>query len=394
MQWREPAESVHQDNPPFVPKKVIESRHAGRLSNMRAHPSVNRPHFGPLAAMALLGLACSSEPATDNTGEGGAGGNAPRSGASGLGGKAGESASGGTSALGGSAGAAAQGGTNSAGTNASGGTNANAGTGGSAGVTATGGSAGSANGGRAGSTAGGAAGSSGGAAAGSGGSGGPGGAGAGGGPGAGGGAGSNGGAGAGGTAGTSEVASSLNGLRVDAPCTGTPTTENGAVCQHVMLTQSGGFKSVKTVSIAGTAGTTYDVTLRVRGIVEPTNISGGMRSSTATFQYMGMAFRTEPFTVGGTVQSPDYSQWHIRIASPAQELYLNDYQKSGHYIFELDYEITVPMAANTEVTLDATDSNERQIVNYEDYALDGIPGSMNHGQFVQIDVVAVAPRSE
>jgi hypothetical protein len=119
-----------------------------------------------------------------------------------------------------------------------------------------------------------------------------------------------------------------------------------------------------------------------------------MRADTSTFQYMNMAFRTKPLTIGGTVQSPDYAQWHIHVASPPQDLYLNDYQKTGHYIFELDYEVTLPMAANTQVTLDATDSNERQIVNYEEYALDGIPGSMNYGQFVQIDVVSVAPQAD
>ena len=49
------------------------------------------------------------------------------------------------------------------------------------------------------------------------------------------------------------------------------------------------------------------------------------------------------------------------------------------------------MAANSTVTLDGTDRNERQIVNYEKYALDGIPGSMNYGQFIQINVVSVKP---
>jgi hypothetical protein len=201
-------------------------------------------------------------------------------------------------------------------------------------------------------------------------------------------------AGAGGAAGASNVASALDGLRVDDPCAGTPTIENGAVCNHVTLTAAGGFKAAKEVTIGGTPGTTYDVTLRIRGVVEPTNISGGMRPDTTTFQYMNMAFRTVPLTFGGSVQSADYAQWHIHVASPAQDAYLNDYQKTGHYIFELDYEVTLAMAANTQVTLDASDSNERQIVNYEGYALDGIPGSMNHGQFVQINVVSVVPQAD
>jgi hypothetical protein len=43
------------------------------------------------------------------------------------------------------------------------------------------------------------------------------------------------------------------------------------------------------------------------------------------------------------------------------------------------------------VSLHATDSNEREIVNYEEYAPDGIPGSMNFGQFVQVNVVSAVP---
>jgi hypothetical protein len=188
------------------------------------------------------------------------------------------------------------------------------------------------------------------------------------------------------------VADELDGLRVDDPCTGTPSTDVGAVCNHVTLTQSGGFHASEAVTIGGTTGTTYDVTLRIRGIVEPTNIQGGTRPDTSTFEYMDMDFRTVPYTIGGTVQSADYAQWRIVVGSPAQTLYLNDYQKTGHYIFELDYEITVPMAANTTVTLEVTDSNERLIVNYEQYAIEGIPGSMNHGQFVQLAVVSAAPQ--
>jgi hypothetical protein len=117
-----------------------------------------------------------------------------------------------------------------------------------------------------------------------------------------------------------------------------------------------------------------------------------MRPNTSTFQYEGMAWRTEPLTIGGTVAAADYAQWRIHVASPEQDFYLNDYQRTGHYIFELDYEITIPVEGGTEVTLVDTDSNERLIVNYEGYAPDGIPGSMNSGQFVQLNVVSVTAR--
>ncbi|HKO46603.1 MAG TPA: hypothetical protein VJV79_02705 [Polyangiaceae bacterium] len=200
-------------------------------------------------------------------------------------------------------------------------------------------------------------------------------------------------AGSGGTGGATDskdVASALDGLRVDDPCAGTPDTSNGAVCNHVVLT-AGGFKSAKEATIAGTSGTTYDVTLRIRGIVEPMQIDGGMRPDTTTFKYQNMTWRKVPFTIGGTVNRGDYSQWRITVASPKQEYFLNDYQTVGHYIFQLDYQVTIQVAANSKVTLDGADSNERQIVNYEKYALEGIAGSMNFGQFIQCNVVSVKP---
>lgn len=193
-------------------------------------------------------------------------------------------------------------------------------------------------------------------------------------------------------AGESDVAKPLDGLRIDDPCTGTPATTDGATCNHVMLTNNQ-FKAAKEVSVAGTPGTSYDVTLRIRGVVEPSNISGGTRPNTATFSYKDQMWRKEPFTIGGTVQQADYQQWHIRVASPAQDYYLNDYQKAGHFIFKLDYQVTIEVAANSKVTLDCSDSNERMIDNYEKYSLDGIPGSTNLGQFLQLNVVSVKPHA-
>ena len=208
-------------------------------------------------------------------------------------------------------------------------------------------------------------------------------------------AGSSGAAGSPGAGGSVDIAQALDGLRVDDACSGTADTSVGAVCPHVTLTASGGSKYAKSATIAGAAGTVYDVTLRIRGVVEPTSITGGMRSDSGTFQYRSMDWRKVPYTVGGAVANStdaDYTQWHIAVDSPKGDFYLNDYQKTGHYIFKLDYQVTIPMASNAKVTLDGTDRNERQIVNYEKYAIDGISGSMNFGQFVQVNVVSVKPR--
>lgn len=304
-----------------------------------------------LTTATVLTLACGSDPDPVQPGGAGASATAGTTGQA----QAGSSSTGGAPAAGaaGSAvGGAAVGGSSSGGAGATGGASA---TGGNAGAGASGaaGSGGSTSGGGSGGASGGAGG------------------------------------------GTSDIAKALDGMRVDDGCAGTADTSVGAVCGHAMLTASNGFKGTKQATLAGTAGSSYDVTLRIRGIVEPTAITGGMRPDTSTFQYRSMDWRKVPYTIGGAVSTtstdPDYTQWHIAVASPKADYYLNDYQKTGHYIFKLDYQITIQVDANSAVTLDGTDRNERQIVNYEKYTIDGIPGSVNYGQFIQINVVSVKP---
>jgi hypothetical protein len=187
-----------------------------------------------------------------------------------------------------------------------------------------------------------------------------------------------------------EIAQALDGLRVDDPCAGTPAISTGATCDHAVLTGPG-FLAEQEVSIEGTTGTTYDVTLRIRGIVEPANVVGGTRETSETFSYMGLDWRTEPVTLGGSVpeEDTDYAQWRLTVGEPSAVYFLNDYQRVGHYIFELDYEVTIPMQAGSTVTLEGIDANERLIVNYEGYAPEGIAGSSNHGQFVELELVSV-----
>ena len=199
-----------------------------------------------------------------------------------------------------------------------------------------------------------------------------------------------GGAASGGAENLGELAESLVGLRVDDPCKGTPTVSVGATCDHVVLTGAG-FRGAQEVHIGGSEGKVYEVTLRVRGVVEPANVVGGERPSNDTFSYMNLNWRTTPLTLGGEVpvDDADYAQWRITVADPEQTYFLNDYQRVGHYVFNLDYEVVIPMAANTKVTLEAIDNNERLILNYEDYAPEGVDASVNHGQFIELDVVSV-----
>lgn len=191
-----------------------------------------------------------------------------------------------------------------------------------------------------------------------------------------------------GGSGDTGVAAMLDGIRVDDPCVANSPTTSMATCTHLML-MNGGFKGTKQVTIGGTAGTTYDVTVRVRGIVETTQMDGGTRSTdTSTFSYMNMTFLKTPFTIGGTINRGDYQQWRISVSNPKQVYTLNDYGKVGHYVFKLDYEATIPMAANASVSLEGVDTNDHLIVDYEKYTVDGLTPPMNWGQFVQLNVVS------
>jgi len=252
------------------------------------------------------------------------------------------------------------------------GTAANAGAGGSAGVVGSAGAAGSA-----GSAAGAGAGSGGtaGGATGSGGSGGMSGAGAGGGSGASGG-------GAGGAAGTEgstdEVAAGLDELFVHDTCTGAYAPQPDT-CLHALRVE-------REITIGGTAATTYEVTLRVRGIFEPTTINGGT-APLADHRY---------FKVGGTVAAADYSQWHIKVSSPAQTYWLNHYPSTSHTIFLEDFEATITVAGGSKVVVGATDGNDREIDNAEEGLADrrrlieGVTDEVLDGQMLRLDVVGVA----
>ena len=192
----------------------------------------------------------------------------------------------------------------------------------------------------------------------------------------------------GGTGDYSAVGAPLEGLRIDDPCTGAPSTAAGSTCNHLMNP----FHKTVDATIGGMPGTTYDVTLRIRGVVEPTKITGGTRPDTSTVVINGKMYRKVPYTVGGTPGDPTYQPWLFSVAKPAQNYFFNDYGLTEHSTFLLDYQVTIPMEGGTKVTIDVNDGNDHEIDNYAKLTNDGIPGSMNLGQYVQLSVVSVKPQ--
>lgn len=140
-------------------------------------------------------------------------------------------------------------------------------------------------------------------------------------------------------------------------------------------------------TFGGKAGIVYDVTLRIRGIFEPTTITGG-ETPDPTHPY---------FKVGGTVSTPDWSQWAIEVSEPNQTYWLNHYPAVGHTIYKEDFEATIAVSARATVVVRVTDGNDRQIDNGK-IAPDRqqiISGVVDHplpGQMLRIDVVRVKTR--
>ncbi|MBW8882059.1 MAG: hypothetical protein JF615_11770 [Asticcacaulis sp.] len=144
----------------------------------------------------------------------------------------------------------------------------------------------------------------------------------------------------------------------------------------------------KTFVFGGKPATTYDVTLRVRGLFEPTTMEGGAAPDPA-HPY---------FYTGGQTRTPDYSQWRIDVSSPQQTYTLNNYPKVSHTIYKEDFEAAIVVAAGATVTVQAIDGNDRQIDNGatghpdRQQIIAGVTDKPLPGQMVRLDVVRVKPR--
>ena len=143
----------------------------------------------------------------------------------------------------------------------------------------------------------------------------------------------------------------------------------------------------RSFKFGGKLGTVYDVSLRIRGIFEPTTIIGG---ETPDSEHLY-------FKVDGTVSTPDWSHWEIEVSEPKHTYWLNHYPKVGHIIYKEDFEETIAVAADATVVVRVADGNDRQIDNGK-IAPDRqqiIAGVIDHplaGQMLRIDVLRVKTR--
>jgi hypothetical protein len=163
-------------------------------------------------------------------------------------------------------------------------------------------------------------------------------------------------------------------------CSSLPTA--GAACPE------GGKITRRSFTMGGRAGVVYNVTLRIRGVVEPKVYAGGRGPG-------------DHFYVGGTPTVTNYNSYSLVVSSPAQTYYLNYDEAVGeaHYVFTLDHMKVIQVAGGATINMEVTDRDCAMVKNCQSfdtatcapYIVAGVPPAPAgfNGQFVHFDVVAV-----
>jgi hypothetical protein len=169
-----------------------------------------------------------------------------------------------------------------------------------------------------------------------------------------------------------DVAGTLDGLLWLLPCAPGAT---GTSCATTPTTSA-------TATMGGTPGVTYDVTVRLRGVIEQKTYPAGCTSGA--------------WSSGGSINGDPYNVYRITVSSPAQTYYVNAGTSNITHTWALDYQQTFRVDAGATVTLfaDAVDGAEIRNLDATGTPI-SIPGvavaQPYDGQFVQLDVVAVTP---
>jgi hypothetical protein len=176
-----------------------------------------------------------------------------------------------------------------------------------------------------------------------------------------------------------DPAASLAGLRLEVPCA--DHFNGGTEChwdRGLLQTADARWKLKREIvrSFGGEPGALYQVTLHVRGVVEPKNFSGG-------------EVQFEHFQAGGEPVKNDYNFYSLVVSDPAATYTVNRHaEKVGHYTFPIDYRVTIPMRGGATFTMGAYDSNDVAIANHEHHVVMGVPPAPQafDGQFFDVQV--------
>jgi len=172
------------------------------------------------------------------------------------------------------------------------------------------------------------------------------------------------------------IATQLQGFRIELPCD-VMTTEVG-VCTTTATVD----KQTHPLAIGGDPGTTYDIELRVRGVVE-------------WMTYSGCAAGTQaPFCIGGTKIDATFNIYSLSVPDPKQTYYFNRGAAIEHAVYTIDYTVTIPIKGGAALTFSVDGQNLKEMANITNLVVPGIPPAPQaySGQFLQLDVVSVTAR--
>lgn len=190
-----------------------------------------------------------------------------------------------------------------------------------------------------------------------------------------------------------EYAGEMNGYRWELPCEDPslrdtcnwdPALLEGAIDDPTVT-----LHRETLVVFGGDPTLVYDVEIRIRGLTEPKDFTGG-------------TVVENHFQLGGTPGTNDYNTYTIEVADPLEVYTLNRNEMGvGHYTFVVDYTVTIPIRGGAEVRLAMRDPNNNAIANPggniasgEPFVVPDIPPAPDpfYGQFLQMDVMSVAPQ--
>jgi len=154
------------------------------------------------------------------------------------------------------------------------------------------------------------------------------------------------------------------------------------------------------VVLAGDPATTYDLKLRVRGLVEPRRYMGGALHDAAN-KWFHAGGTPDPLRKGG---GHAYNIYQIAVSDPKQDYYLNrdtdEFLSGGylpsHTIYKLDYSVVIKARGGATISVITDDLAKSGMINNADkQVIEGLPPGLVEqpwdGQFFYLEVESITP---
>jgi hypothetical protein len=192
-------------------------------------------------------------------------------------------------------------------------------------------------------------------------------------------------AGAGGTGGDQAAAAIMDGQAWLAPC-GPTQAFSDLVCQDTVMSAcpqgseyllNGTIFRNDTVTFGGDPAVTYNVTVRVRGVVEPKHYTGCTLNFATPQEGFASGPTRPPGGSGGCYPSTsgNYGVYMLRVSNPQKTYFFNALNKTeAHFSYPVDYTVTIPVAGGAQLQYLASDSNCSENKNCDSTSVDGVAG--------------------